>query len=100
MKDVAGKVAVVTGAASGIGKAMALDFARRGMKLVGADIEEKALEVARGEIAAAGPVRYQFRTRMVRWPTIGLRRAPRPRDRRIQTLRARERHGAPQPPRR
>mgnify|MGYP001609320678 CR=1 FL=1 len=39
MKDLRNKVAVVTGAASGLGKALALDFARRGMKLALADIE-------------------------------------------------------------
>ncbi|MCZ6627607.1 MAG: SDR family NAD(P)-dependent oxidoreductase, partial [SAR324 cluster bacterium] len=54
MKDFQGKVAVVTGAASGIGRALALDFARRGMKLVGADIERGPLEAVRGEIETAG----------------------------------------------
>lgn len=44
MKDLNGKVAVVTGAASGIGKAMAERFARAGMKLVLVDIEEDALD--------------------------------------------------------
>lgn len=44
MKNLNGKVAVVTGAASGIGKAMAERFARAGMKLVLVDIEEDALE--------------------------------------------------------
>ncbi|MDH3641370.1 MAG: SDR family NAD(P)-dependent oxidoreductase [Gammaproteobacteria bacterium] len=44
MKDFAGKVAVVTGAASGIGRATAARLAREGMKVVLADIEEAALE--------------------------------------------------------
>ena len=43
MKDVAGKVAVITGAASGIGRGMAESFAAADMKLVLADVEEKAL---------------------------------------------------------
>jgi NAD(P)-dependent dehydrogenase (short-subunit alcohol dehydrogenase family) len=46
MKDFRGKVAVVTGAASGIGFALANRFARNGMKVVMADVEEPALEGA------------------------------------------------------
>jgi NAD(P)-dependent dehydrogenase (short-subunit alcohol dehydrogenase family) len=46
MKDFEGKVAVVTGAASGIGLGMAERFAREGMKVVLADIEEDALNGA------------------------------------------------------
>ena len=48
------KIAVVTGAASGIGKALALALARRGMKLVLADIEPGPLGKALKEIAATG----------------------------------------------
>ena len=43
MRDFAGKVAVVTGAASGMGLAFAERFASEGMKVVLADVEEKAL---------------------------------------------------------
>ena len=46
MKDFAGKVAVVTGGASGIGLGMATRFAAEGMRLVLADIEEGALEAS------------------------------------------------------
>jgi NAD(P)-dependent dehydrogenase (short-subunit alcohol dehydrogenase family) len=46
--DVAGKVAVVTGGASGIGRATALELARRGADVVLADMhEERMLEVIR-----------------------------------------------------
>ncbi len=46
MHDFAGKVAVVTGAASGIGLALAERFAGQDMKVVLADIEAGALEAA------------------------------------------------------
>ena len=46
MQDLDGKVAVVTGAASGIGRATAERFAREGMKVVLSDIEESALQAA------------------------------------------------------
>jgi NAD(P)-dependent dehydrogenase (short-subunit alcohol dehydrogenase family) len=46
MKDFAGKVAVVTGAASGIGLGMATRFAQEGMKVVMADVEEPVLEAS------------------------------------------------------
>ena len=39
MKEFQDRVAVVTGGASGLGRAMALRFAREGMKIVLADIE-------------------------------------------------------------
>ena len=44
MKHFNDKVAVITGGASGLGRAMANRFAKAGMKLVIADIEEKSLE--------------------------------------------------------
>jgi NAD(P)-dependent dehydrogenase (short-subunit alcohol dehydrogenase family) len=49
-----GKVAVVTGAASGIGLALANRFARSGMKVVMADVEEKRLEEAVSSVASPG----------------------------------------------
>jgi NAD(P)-dependent dehydrogenase (short-subunit alcohol dehydrogenase family) len=47
MKDLAGKTAFVTGAASGIGLGIATAFARAGVKVMLCDIEEAALAVAR-----------------------------------------------------
>ena len=54
MEQLAGKVAVVTGAASGIGLALAHRFASDGMKLVMADIELAALDRETAALADAG----------------------------------------------
>ncbi len=43
MRDFEGKVAVITGGASGMGRAFAERFAREGVKIVLADVEEEAL---------------------------------------------------------
>ena len=54
MQDVEGKVAVVTGAASGIGRALIDRFAAAGMRVVLADIEDEALEKAEAEVRSTG----------------------------------------------
>jgi NAD(P)-dependent dehydrogenase (short-subunit alcohol dehydrogenase family) len=54
MQELGGKVAVVTGAASGIGRATATAFAAEGMRVVLADIEEKALDPVARELTDAG----------------------------------------------
>lgn len=51
MQDLQGKVAVVTGGASGIGLAMARAFAGEGMRVVVADVDEAALAAAGEELA-------------------------------------------------
>ncbi len=57
MKDFQDKVAVVTGAASGIGRALAERCAREGMKVVLADVEEAALlETAEAMEKGGAPV--------------------------------------------
>lgn len=54
MKDLKGKVAVVTGAASGIGLSLARACAAEGMRVVLADVEREPLERAAEEIRASG----------------------------------------------
>ena len=54
MKDFKGKTAVVTGAASGIGRAVCLALADRGANLVLADIEADALEASRAAVEVRG----------------------------------------------
>jgi len=49
-----GKVAVVTGAASGIGRGLATAFAREGMRLVLADVEAEPLRRTADELRAGG----------------------------------------------
>ena len=54
MKDFEGRVAVVTGAASGIGRGMAEAFAGAGMKVVLSDVREEALETTTKALRDAG----------------------------------------------
>jgi len=54
MKVLRGKVAVVTGGASGLGRAMALHFAREGMHVAIADIEQQGLDAVAAELRALG----------------------------------------------
>ena len=73
MRDLAGKVAVVTGAASGIGLAVSRRLSALGMRLVLADIEEPALEKAATDLGATGEV-LAVRTDVSEWDQVaGLR---------------------------
>jgi NAD(P)-dependent dehydrogenase (short-subunit alcohol dehydrogenase family) len=54
MRDLAGKVAVVTGAASGIGLGCARTFARAGMKVALCDLRADALAAAVADVRALG----------------------------------------------
>ena len=62
-----GRVAVVTGAASGIGLAAARRFASMGLKVCLADLSQQALELAMTEIVATSP---EARTRFSRYPPM------------------------------
>ncbi len=54
MRAFAGRVAVVTGAASGMGRAFARRFAEEGMRVVLADVEREALDRTVAELRAQG----------------------------------------------
>ncbi len=54
MRDLHGKVAAVTGAASGLGRSMALAFAAEGMDLALADVDEVNLSSVQDEVLARG----------------------------------------------
>jgi len=54
MKELKGKVAAVTGAASGLGRSMALAFAAEGMDVALADVDEKNLYSVENEIQSLG----------------------------------------------
>ncbi len=54
MRDLAGKCAVITGGAEGIGLGMATAFAEAGMRLALLDIDGAALEKARAKLAPHG----------------------------------------------
>ncbi len=52
--DLAGKIAIITGGAGGIGKALAQEMAERGCRLVLADVNAELLEKTATELRAAG----------------------------------------------
>lgn len=54
MEQLEGRVAAITGAGSGIGRGMALAFAREGMKVAVMDINLATAQAVAGEIAAIG----------------------------------------------
>ena len=58
MRDIKGAVAVVTGAASGIGRALAVDLAKLGAQLALADVNSSGLEETRGLLGNAAARTY------------------------------------------
>lgn len=60
-KDVSKEIVLITGAGSGIGRLMALRFAKLGAKLVLWDINQEANDAVREEIKALGGVAHSYR---------------------------------------
>jgi NAD(P)-dependent dehydrogenase (short-subunit alcohol dehydrogenase family) len=61
LNELGGKVAAVTGAASGLGRAMALAFASEGMHLALADVDEAGLTQTATDVAAFGLKSFSMR---------------------------------------
>ena len=70
MNEFENKVAVVTGAASGIGFATASKFAGAGMRVVLADIEQAALDVAVKSIVDKGQIAVGVTTDVSDWGQV------------------------------
>lgn len=60
-KDVSKELVLVTGAGSGIGRLMAIEFAKLGAKLVLWDINQEANDAVKEEIKAVGGVAHSFK---------------------------------------
>ena len=70
MEDLAGRVAVVTGGASGIGRALAERLAAESMRVVVADIEEPPLSETVRSIRAAGGEAIAVACDVASWPSV------------------------------
>jgi NAD(P)-dependent dehydrogenase (short-subunit alcohol dehydrogenase family) len=62
MESLNGKVAVVTGGASGIGRALSLAFAREGARVVVADLDDAGMADTVADVARAGSAAIAVRT--------------------------------------
>ena len=70
MKDLAGKVAVITGAGSGFGREFARIAVREQMKLVLADVQQDALDAVAAECRAQGAEALAVHTDVSKWPDV------------------------------
>lgn len=70
MDEFQDRVAVVTGAASGIGFALAERFAKEGMKVVLADVEDGALDAANARLEDTGATTLPVKTDVSKWEDV------------------------------
>jgi NAD(P)-dependent dehydrogenase (short-subunit alcohol dehydrogenase family) len=71
MEDLTGRVAVVIGGGSGIGRGIALGLATEGMRVVVADIDAASAEGVRDEIAGAGGTATSSQVDGTDWQSLG-----------------------------
>ncbi|MGB7541205.1 MAG: SDR family NAD(P)-dependent oxidoreductase [Burkholderiales bacterium] len=71
MKEFRGRVAVITGGAGGLGRAMAERFARAGMKIALADVDAAALARTAAELKSAGAAVIAVRTDVSKEDEVG-----------------------------
>src|SRR6266404_909596 len=70
MKMLEGRVAAVTGAASGLGRAMALAFAGEGMHAALADVDEAGLKSTLNEVQSRGVRAFAMRVDVSRYQEV------------------------------
>ncbi|MCQ3807185.1 MAG: SDR family NAD(P)-dependent oxidoreductase [Acidimicrobiaceae bacterium] len=75
MEQLNGRIAVVTGGASGIGRAVALALAAESMRVVVADIEQPPLDATVAEIAGAGGIAVGIVCDVSDWESVDALRA-------------------------
>ena len=70
IEDLAGKTAVVTGGASGLGRALGERFAREGMRVVLADVQPPVLDATVAELRDAGLDVHGVETDVSTWDSV------------------------------
>ena len=70
MKDLQGKVAVVTGGASGIGRAMVERFAAEGMRVVVSDVDQDGIDEVVAAVVEGGGAAIGFRADVSQRPEV------------------------------
>ena len=70
MKDLKGKVAVVTGGASGIGRALCLEFAGEGADVVVADLDETGMAETAAGVLKAGAKAVTVKTDVTKLASV------------------------------
>ena len=70
MMELKGKVAAVTGAASGLGRAMALAYAAEGMHVALADVDQQGLEKTRAQLDPRGIKSVSMRVDVSKAPEV------------------------------